>query len=207
MEYFFLENQYALEGLDISITNYKDYLLYQQFEPCKLPSWEGRCNRCTIEHHLKRFREVADEACGCRGRPRDWRDICSTCIVEHRIRLLEKDLQQCDACSCKCRHEFEVEFEVDPLRSWRKLCHKCPTVVFCNIYRGGGDFDSWNTGRCYGSRTPIRQPRCTITTNKGNQCIHPCQPGRDMCRRHLNLSQKPQRPEDIFSTAKRWLFR
>ena len=79
-KYFFLMNQYALEGRDISITNYKDYLLYRQFKPGKLSRWLDSCNRCTIEYHLNRFREVDDGACGCRGEspPRDWRDICST---------------------------------------------------------------------------------------------------------------------------------
>ena len=180
-----LEIQYALEGRHISITNYKEYLLCLRFKQGKLPRWIDSCAKCTIEHHLNRFREVCDGVCGCRGRPRDWRDICYTCIVEHRIRLLENDLQQCDACSCECRHEFEV----DPDSPWSKLCHKCGTVMIRDIDRGGGQFDSWNAGRCYGPRTPIRQPQCTMKTNKGDQCIHPCQPGRDMCRRHFNFSQ------------------
>ena len=107
--------------------------------------------------------------------------------MSHRIKLLEVDLEQCDACSCggKCRHEFEV----DPISPGRKLCLKCDVEMIHPIDCEGDDFDAWNAGRLYGKRTPIRQPRCPAKTVKGEQCVHPCQLMKDLCRRHWKVSQ------------------
>ncbi|VDI52512.1 Hypothetical predicted protein [Mytilus galloprovincialis] len=39
-----------------------------------------------------------------------------------------------------------------------------------------------------------KQSKCSVKTVRGSQCPYPCKPGKNKCKRHLNLESKKDRP-------------
>ena len=114
---------------------------------------------------------------------------------EYKIKIMEKFkdffLENEDEESQPCKFEWpcKCKFEWDPVEM-RSMCWECGRVIIRPIYIGGGDFDSWNTGRLYGKVRRFSQPQCSMKTTRGHQCTHPCQINQDQCLRHLNFSKK-----------------
>ena len=85
----------------------------------------------------------------------------------------------------ECEHRWErVLIAQEP----GYACSRCGAEKYEDRF-DRQDFDAWNAGKTYRRSELPPQPQCKIQTTRGHQCIHSCQPGKDMCLRHLKLSR------------------
>ena len=93
----------------------------------------------------------------------------------------------------ECEHRWErVLIATGSLNAFMHgyACSRCGAEKYEDRF-DRQDFDAWNAGKTYRRSKLPPQPQCEIQTTRGHQCIHPCQPGKRMCLRHLNQLKQP----------------